>query len=245
MFKKIVTVLLSAALLLSFAGCTQQDDIRGDITPNPTTEATSEATTEATTEATNEPTTEPTTEPVAEPEFDIGSTTGNTYKNTFLGIQCTLDETWIFKTDEEIKAVNDTTMELVGDEYKEAMANAPVVYDMMATHTNGMDSISVVLEKLSGLNVLMTEQTYMDLSKDNAVNALASMGLNIQSAETFTVQLAGKDHVALMIEADVGGYAIYECMVVVKCGGYIACITVCTWLENYCMDLLNQFQPCE
>ena len=242
MFKRILACLLSVVLLLSFFGCTQQDDIRGDITPNPTTEATTEATTEVTTEATTEPTTVATTEPVAQQEFNIGSSTGNTYCNEFIGIQCTLDENWTFKTDEEMKAVNQVTLDLVGDEYKNALANATVVYDMMATHTNGMDSVNVVMEKLSGLNVLLTEERYMELSKDSAVNALASMGLNIVSAQVVTVQLAGKEHTALAIEADVGGIAMYEYMVVVKCNGYIACITACTWNGNTCMDILNQFQ---
>ena len=119
-----------------------------------------------------------------------------------------------------------------------------VIQDMMATHVNQMDTVSVVLEKLNGAALLITEEQYMSLAKDSAVNALISMGLNVTSSEVVTVQLAGEDHVALAIAGDFSGLNVYEYMVVVKCNGYMACITACTWLENTCMDILNQFQPC-
>ena len=84
----------------------------------------------------------------------------------------------------------------------------------------------------------------MSQAKDPAVGALASMGLTIVSAEQTKIQFAGEEHTALTIEADVGGYAMYETMVVIKCPGYIACVTVCTWLQNTCQEILNQFEAC-
>ena len=234
--KKLFACLLTVALLLSFAACGQPDDIRGDVTPNTTTQATTEATTETTTEATTEATTEP--------EFSIGSSTGNTYKNEFIGIQCTLDGNWIFKTDAEIQAINEATLGLVGEEYKNMLANATVLQDMFATHVNGMDTVNVVLEKLSLASALLSEEQYMNLAKDSAVNALASMGLTIVSSDVTKVQLAGKEHTALVVEANIAGFTIYEYMVVIKCNGYIACVTVATWNENTCLDILSKFEPC-
>lgn len=84
----------------------------------------------------------------------------------------------------------------------------------------------------------------MSLSKDPAVNALSTMGLNIISAEITNVEFAGKEHVALAIEAEISGIAMYEYIVLVKCNGYMACVTACTWVENTCMDILSQFEPC-
>jgi hypothetical protein len=214
------------------------------VTPNTTTEATTEATTETTTETTTEATTESTTEATTQPEFSIGSSAGNTYKNEFIGIQCALDSNWVFKTDAEIQAINEITMGLVGQEYKDALANAAVIQDMMATHTNGMDTVNVVLEKLSGIYLAVSEEQYMNLAKDSAVNALASMGLTIVSSEVAKVQLAGKEHTALVVEANIAGLTIYEYMVVIKCNGYIACVTVATWNENTCLDILSKFEPC-
>lgn len=58
--KKILTLLLAAALMLTITAC-------GENTTAPTTEATTEATTEVTTEAATEATTEATTVAAAEP----------------------------------------------------------------------------------------------------------------------------------------------------------------------------------
>lgn len=236
MFKKLLVCLLTLTLLLSFAACGQPSDVRGDVTPNTTTETTVETTTETTTEATTEATTQR--------SFSIGSSTGNTYKNEFIGIQCTLDSNWIFKTDAEIQTINEVTMGLVGEEYKDILANATVIQDMMATHTNGLDSVNVVLEKLNAAALLLSEEQYLQLAKDSAVNALASMGLTIVSSDITKVQLAGNEHAALVVEANIGGYTIYEYMVVIKCNGYIACVTVATWNENTCLDVLSKFEPC-
>lgn len=229
MTKKIVVCLVCLGVLLSFFGCTQPEDIRGQVSGNTVTTTPEETTAEPT---------------VPQPEFSIGSSAGNTYKNEFIGIQCSLDETWVFKTDEEMQAINRTSAEMVGDEYKDMIANAAVVQDMMATNSNQTDTVNVVMEKLNGVAVLLTEEQYMSAAKDPAVNALSSMGLKIVSAEVVTLQFAGQEHVALTIEADVDGIPMYECMVVVKCSGYMVCVTACTWQKNTCMDILSHFEPC-
>ena len=225
MYKKLLTCLLALSLVLSFAACGQPANIRGEVTPNSTTEAT-------------------TAPAVTEPQFSIGSATGNTYKNTFIGIQCTLDSNWVFKTDEEMKAVNESVVGVIGDQYEAALANATVVQDMMATHANQMDTVNVVLEKLGAASLLITEEQYLNLSKESTVNALTAMGMTIASAEISTVKLAGQDHACLNIVGSYSGIPLYEKLVVIKCGGYIACITTCTWLEDTCQSILDQFQPC-
>ena len=228
MLKKFLACLLTLALMLSFAACGQTTDIRGEVSSN--------------TNAATQP--QETTVPPTEAEFEIGSSTGNTYKNQFIGIQCTLDANWVFKTDEEIRAQNQATLGLVGDEYKDLLANAAIVYDMVAVHTNQMDTVNVVMEKMSVANLLMTEEQYLNLSKDSAVGGLQSMGFTVDKAEVTKIQFAGAEHAALTLEGSFSGIAFYETMVVVKCNGYIACITVGTWIENYCADIINQFQPC-
>ena len=241
MFKRSFTFLLAVVMLLSLAGCSETTDVRGDITPNPTTAVTTEAATEATTE----PTTEPTTEATTEPAFDIGSSIGNTYKNAFIGIQCTLDENWTLMTDDEIRARNEATLGLVGDDYKALLSNASIIFDMVATHANGMNNVNILLEKTSVTDLLMTEEQYLFLAKDNVVGGLQSMGFTVDSLEIDTLQFAGKNHAAMTVAGSFAGVPFYERMVVVKCNGYVACITVASWLENTCADMLSQFQPYE
>ena len=115
---------------------------------------------------------------------------------------------------------------------------------MMATHVNGMDTISVVMEKLNVATLLITEEQYLNLSKDGAVGSLQSMGFTIDSAEVVKLQFAGAEHYALNIAGNFSGVPIYETLVAIKCNGYVVAITVATWIENTCADVLNQFQPC-
>ena len=143
-----------------------------------------------------------------------------------------------------MKAINEQTLGMVGDDYKAMLANASVIQDMLATDADQLNTINVVLEKLNVASLFVTEEQYMSLSKDPAVNALSTMGLNIISAEITNVEFAGKEHVALAIEAEISGIAMYEYIVLVKCNGYMACVTACTWVENTCMDILSQFEPC-
>ena len=114
MLKKIFACLLTAALLMSLAACGEPTDIRGEVIENdPTTVPATTQPQETTQASTVAPTEAPT-----EPTFSIGSASGNTYKNEFIGIQCVLDGNWVFKTDEEMRQINQITSDLVGEEYK-------------------------------------------------------------------------------------------------------------------------------
>ena len=113
---------------------------------------------------------------------------------------------------------------------------------MMATHANQMDTLGVVMEKLSGINLLISEEQYLAASKDGAVGALESMGITVTAAEVVKIQFAGAEHYALTVEGNYLGIDVYECLVAVKCNGYIVAVTACTWDTNTCMDILNQFQ---
>lgn len=214
--KKILVCLLTLALVLSFAACGSTSNVRGEVSYQPTEKV--------------------------EEEFDIGSSVGNTYKNKFIGIQCTLDSNWTFLTDEEIRAQNESTLGMVGEEYKDALANASVVYDMVATHANQTDTVNVVMEKMTVANMLITEEQYLSLSKDSAIGGLQSMGFVIDSSEVTKIQFAGAEHYALVLKGNYAGISFYETLVVIKCSGYIAAVTVGTWNVDGCMDILNQFK---
>ena len=246
MLKRILAGVLALVMVLSFAACSEKKE-SGSKKDKETTATTDMWNSEVVVETTapyetEEPTVEA-TEPAAENGFSIGTNSGNTYMSEFIGVKCTLDENWVLMTDEEIRAQNEATLGLLGDEYEKLLANAVNAYDMMATNVNEMDTVAVLLEKLSGVNVLLTEVQYIEASKDMAVAGLEQMGFTIEAADVITVQFAGAEHTALSITGNYLGVPVYECVVAVKCGEYVACVTACTWLENTCMDVLNLFQP--
>lgn len=250
MLKKILICTLTLALLLSFCGCSLIDQLLGsddidDFVFDGEVVDDLPAATLPTVTDTTEPQKEIETPAESETEetFGIGSTTENTYRNEFIGIQCTLNLDWTFMSDAEIRTQNEATLGVMGDDYASALANASLIYDMMAYHSNATDTLGVVLEKLSGTNLLISEEQYLTASMNSAVGSLQSMGISVTAAEIVKVQFAGAEHYALTIEGNYAGFAIYECLVVVKCDGYIAAITACTWDTNTCMEILDRFQP--
>jgi len=227
MKKRIFAGLLAlcvAAVCLGGCGKTE-GSIRGSVTQN------------------KEPAQPETTVPetTAGPELSLGSTSGNRWENQFIGIGCELDENWTFMTDEEIRQQNQVSSDLVGDEYKEAMESANVIYDMMATHANQTDTVSVTMEKLSGAALLITEELYIEASKESLEGAIGSMGVENIQTSVEEADFAGESHYSILLEGEYSGVKIYEKLAVVKCNGYMACITVATWVENRTEEILDSF----
>ncbi len=233
--KKILTLILALVLVLSFAACGQKD-VTGDVTPGTVEQTPDTNATEATetTEATEA------TEPEA--EFGIGTVSANVYTNKFLGITCALDaSSWVIKSDAEIREMNEQSLGMMGDDYAETLKNATVIFDFMAAHTNNYDSLNITMERLSLLNLAITENSYLEAAQESIVGSLSSMGIEGVTATIGTIQFAGSEHGCMDIHGTVNGIDMYEKLVILKRGNYIACITACTWFENTCDDILSQF----
>ncbi len=233
--------ILALALVLCmaaacFAGCGKSEEsIRGSVTPEKKESQTEPKETVPATTPDAAP------ETTAESEFSVGSTSGNQWENAFIGIGCKLDENWIFLSDEQIRQQNELSTDLVGEEYKEALEDAAVVYDMMASHVDGMKNVSVNLEKLTGAALLINEETYVSVAVENAVGALESMGIENVQAATEEITFGGGNHYCVRIEGESSGNKLYETLVAIKCSGYIACITVATWIEDGTGEILDCF----
>ncbi len=230
--------ILALALVLCmaaacFAGCGKSEEsIRGSVTP------------EKKESQTNSETAAPETtvpETTAAAEFSMGSTSSNQWENEFIGIGCKLDENWTFLSDEEIRQQNQLSADLVGEEYKEALESAAVIYDMSASHVDGTKNVSVNLEKLTGAALLINEETYVSVAVENAVGALESMGIENVQATTEEITFGGGNHYCIHIEGEASGMKLYETVVAIKCSGYIACITAAAWVEDSTGEILDCF----
>ena len=84
-----------------------------------------------------------------EEELEMGSVNGGTYTNAFAGIGCTLDETWVFYTKEQIAELNGFLTDGTSDEdMKKLMENSQSVQDMYASSTDGLMTINVVFQNM-------------------------------------------------------------------------------------------------
>lgn len=171
--------------------------------------------------------------------FEVGKVSENKYSNGFLGIGCILDSQWVFKTDEEIKEVNNITLDMLDDDIKAQLENAKIVYDMMATAENG-STININIENLGVGGALKTVESYVSPQIDSLRTALEQMGLTDVSIEIKNFDFAGKSEKALYVHALANGIVFEEAVIVLKRGTRFANITVAT-TEGNLPDILANF----
>ena len=230
MFHKMGALLLACALLVTMSACSggSGSSIRGNVTPAQTTAP----------ETTVPETTVPET---TEPAFSVGTSSGNRYENTFLGIGCTLDENWTFLTDEQIRENNSAAADMMAEEYQELVSEASVVYDMMANHSNEVDTVSLNMEKLTGAALLIGEEQYAQLSLEGLEGSLTSMGVENIQTKVEQISFAGGTHTCIRLVGEFSGIKVYEALVCYKRGGYMALACACTWLEDGTQAILDCF----
>ncbi len=230
--KKFIVILSVLALALSlFAGCggNGDDNIGGTVSQGAPAET---------------PAVEPSAPAEDEAEFDTGVVVGGTYSNEFLGINLTLDNSWVFFSEQQMAELNGITADLIEDEdIKAMMENSGVVYDLYATSATTGAGINVVIENLGLIyGSVLSEDSYAEASMDTLKTALESAGMTNVSCEKLSVEFCGKDHAAIGVAAtNPAGYNMYEIIVCYKVGSYMACITCSHASEEECFELLELF----
>lgn len=252
MKKRVIASLLAVTLVCMMTACGEKD-VTGTVTEKAEAEVTEEiaeaaeeAVEEVAEEVAEEVEEEVAEEPVEEAaegddNISIGVNEGNTYENAFFGVGCTLDSDWTLESQEQILARNKLAADMVDEKFAEVFESGAVITDMVATNSNGVDTVNVGIEKLVGGAMLIDEDKYIELSDPQVTEMLGSMGLENVTSTQLDVSLAGENHAGLLIEAEYSGIKVYEELVCIKNGSYILCVTACTWQENKVDDILSTF----
>ncbi len=175
----------------------------------------------------------------------VGVKTENTYANEFLGIMADFPDGWYVMNDEEtIEAMGYVVDNLDNKELADQLANNGVVCDLYAlTLDNSGDNINIQLENLGFLyGMVMSEDAYYDAAVPQLETALGQMGLQSIRIEKETVDFAGSEHVGISISGSIQGTTIYERMVLVKAGSYMATVTAFSFDNARAMDMLALFE---
>lgn len=261
--KKILALLLALIMVLGMlAGCSDKDDISGEITPideeeevvhqdeepEEETEAPEEET-EAPVEETEAPT-EETEAPTEENTVSLGRLEGGVYTNTYAGFGCELDENWVYYSAEELQVLPENTQELFeGTEMGELSAEYTQISDMMAENTTDMTSMNVLYtqiglqERLAYLS--LTEEETIDATlaqSDMMIEAYEQAGYENVAMEKVKVTFLGEEHTALKTTATLQGYDYYVLQIMdYKCGSYGVTLTVSCFFEDTTEDILALF----
>ena len=104
--KKLISVLLAMALAFSVTACGlgSADAPKGEYKPAEQEQTQSADTKTEDTET--EDTLPDDTRPEEDNDFSLGTMQGGTYENAYIGIGCTLDENWTYKTAEEMQDIS-------------------------------------------------------------------------------------------------------------------------------------------
>lgn len=222
--KKITAMLLALMMLLSLCAC-GDDAVKGSVTP---------AETPAAGDA-------PAEEPEA--EVEIGAVNGGTYENAFIGVGCTLDESWTYYGQEELAEMAGITAEQLGDEeFAEQMKNADMFYDMYAYAEEGLYTMNIVVEKLNPvLTLALDEEAYIDATLENLATQLASAGFEDVVTEKNTITFAGEERTGVYFTATVQGMPYYCQQVCIKAGSHMAAISVASFYNDITSQMTEYF----
>lgn len=177
-----------------------------------------------------------------EKEFSQGVTEGQTYKSEFVGIGCELDSDWLFYDEEKIAELNKTAMEMAGEDYKNAVSNIEVVYDMFAVDSTGLNNVSVTLEKgdISEIEKVNLTEYYENVISSAKAN-FTSMGCTNISCEVVTLNIDNKPVQLIKTKAEANGTMMNQTYFSKKCNGYMANVTTTTFGEDKCEEILAKF----
>ena len=234
--KRLISALLALMLALALAGCSANKEPGGTITPKPndiqeTTTAPAEETTEAT--------------------VSLGRMEGGVYTNEYAGFGCELDESWSFKTAEELQDLSQLTEDMLRDSTF-ADSEYSTITDMMAENYELLASINVNYTRLSVSDRVtfstISEETLIDttlLQKDDMIQSYAQSGIQVSSMEKTQVSFLGEQHYAIHTVATIEDTPYY--LIQLFCfnlgGQYNVTLTLASFVEDNTAGLLELFYP--
>ena len=223
-------------MLLSLIACSSADeeDIRGEITTKEN----------ETKNPDNETDPESETEPEAEtePQFAFGSFTGNRYHSDFLGLTVNLADEWRFYSEEEILEINNLTMDYYDEEAAAIIENATLIYDMYAVNEYTGSSTTVILEKLSALQIVALDyKTTIEAQFDTLRSTFENMGYSDVEMEYKKITVDGEEIDGFELVADIMGIKYYSTTLMFRRGSYLISISVNSFEEGGTQEILAGF----
>lgn len=213
--KKLTAMLLVLVMMLSLCACGEKN-VSGTVSPQ---------------------------EEQTEVDFQLGVTTGGKYESTFLGIGCSLDDSWSFASQEELAQMIGATAEMFdNEEYAEQMKNTDMFYDMAAAADDGLVNINIIIQNMGLLyGMALSEEKYIEVSQEGLEEQLSSAGFTLEGVEAGTVTFAGQERSGLHITCTYQGIAYYCQQVYIKQGNYMSVITLASFFEDDTDAMLDYF----
>lgn len=222
--KKLMALLMSAALMLSLAACAgdNETDTDADTTAAVVNEETDASENNSDTEAETEE-----KEDNSSKKITRGTIDGDVYTNDFMNFTFTKPADWRYLSDEEIaQTINAGSEVLDLNSLEEALSSTASIYDMCAVNATGTENVMLCYE-----NTMLT--AFRQLTADEYIDAVrqqldALTEIDYTLSETEDATLSNIDFRRFDATANVNGVELSQSYYVRAEGKYIASVIVTT-----------------
>ena len=254
MKKKIISVVLVAAMALSLAACGEQktiSDATGTLTST-STENSVEASVETSTEASVETSTEVSTEVLSDEgeSFDIGMVESDVYENEFFNLKVTAADGFAFADSDTIAAIGQATAESFADSESnmaqltaEAINSGATITDFYLADENFMNTMNLTISSGKGLKPENINEL-LDATIPLLEETFSAQGLLNVKSERSTTTFCGEEVSCIVTTCELPvseteSVPMFVKQVEIIKDGYVACLTCNTYFEDGTDGLLT------
>ena len=181
-------------------------------------------------------------------KFERGVVEGQTYTSQFLGLTCTAPAEYTYLNDQEIAQLNDLTADVVDSEelvkqMRESLENGNQVQDMYLMTADGLQTVNVMLVKVSAKGAAVDMAAFADMGKDQVVSAYQSMGMTDVEASRETVTFMGQQYEGICTSATYTDVPVTTVQVCMEVGDYVCVITFTSYVEDRTSEMMDFFSP--
>ena len=181
-------------------------------------------------------------------KFERGVVEGQTYTSQFLGLTCTAPAEYTYLNDQEIAQLNDLTADVVDSEelvkqMRESLENGNQVQDMYLMTADGLQTVNVMLVKVSAKGATVDMAAFADMGKDQVVSAYQSMGMTDVEASRETVTFMGQQYEGICTSATYTDVPVTTVQVCMQVGNYVCVITFTSYVEDHTPEMMDFFSP--
>ena len=182
-------------------------------------------------------------------KFERGVVDGQTYTSTFLGLSCTVPAEFSYLTDAEIADINNIAADTLSDtelakQLQDNLENGSQIQDMYAMTEGGLQTINVLLSKVSEKGAAVDMAAFADLGMEQIKTAYQSMGMTDVEASRETVTFMGQQYEGIRLTATYDGNApVYCVQVYMQEGDYVCVVTFTSYIEDTTADMMGYFSP--
>ena len=179
-------------------------------------------------------------------KFERGVVEGQTYTSQFLGLTCTAPAEYTYLNDQEIAQLNDLTADVVDSEelvkqMRESLENGNQVQDMYLMTADGLQTVNVMLVKVSAKGAAVDMAAFADMGKDQVVSAYQSMGMTDVEASRETVTFMGQQYEGICTSATYTDVPVTTVQVCMQVGDYVCVITFTSYVEDHTPEMMDFF----